>query len=168
MRAAPPPVRPNNAASDSPDRRSGISCWHLAPRNLAPTQQARVQGREQLIGGCRAEFSSLKTLDQCKRDIKAEIVRAHRVLCLGVVLVQEGLKARPIRVFIVVAECKTEQVGRETSEIQSRIRAPARLEAIKIEAAVHAIVHAIPTKRAVNGSQDSRLLARGPVLDSLS
>src|SRR5437870_13641069 len=77
------------------------------------------------------------------------------------------VEAYAIRLFIVVGECEAEKVGRASSQIKPRIGPPARLEAIKIKATVHAVSDAVPTECAMDGRQ---LLLRpecGPLQDAL-
>jgi len=72
------------------------------------------------------------------------------VRCLRVVISQEIVEADVTCLLIVVGEREAEEVSRESSQIKPRVGPPTRLEAVKIEATVNAIINAIPTERAVD------------------
>src|SRR6266508_2101478 len=68
----------------------------------------------------------------------------------------------------MVGQREAEQVGRESSQIEPRVRAPARLEAIEIKATVNAVVDAMPTECAMDRSPGWRPTRGGPLPDLLN
>ena len=100
--------------------------------------------------GLRGGFGPSETLDQGECDIREENVLVHRVRCLRVVLPQERVEADAIRLFIVAGKREAEEVRRKSSKIKPRVGPATRLEAIKIEATVNAVVDAIPTDCAMD------------------
>jgi hypothetical protein len=55
-----------------------------------------------------------------------------------------------MRVFIVAGKREAEEVRRKSSKIKPRVGPATRLEPIKIEATVNAVVDTIPTECAVD------------------
>src|SRR5256886_10176375 len=59
--------------------------------------------------------------------------------------------------FIVAGKREAEEVRRKSSKIKPRVGPATRLEAIKIEATVNAVVDAVPTECAVDRSEERRV-----------
>jgi hypothetical protein len=115
--------------------------------------QSGLQRRDKLREAClRGGFRLLETLAEGKHDVESEIVLAYGVLCFRVVLTQEFVPADAIRSSVRGRKRKAQEVCREPSEIEPRVRPPAVLEAIKVEDPVDAVMDAIPAQRTVNRS----------------
>src|SRR5439155_14400586 len=82
------------------------------------------------------------------------------MLCVRIVIAQQGVEPEAIDAFIMVGQREAEEVRRISSQIQPGMGPSAVLEAKNIEATVHSVVDAIPTECAVNGRQNA-LAAKG-------
>src|SRR2546426_9421239 len=107
----------------------------------------------------------METLDQSERDVESKLVLVDGVFCVRVVVTQQGVVADAKHRRIVVGESEAEEVCRESSQIEPRVRLPARLEAIKIKTTVHSVVDAVPTKCAVDRRQGARPHGRNALLN---